>query len=217
MANKMKKYRLLIFDFDGTLVDTAPDIALHANAVLKEFKLKEQSLVTVKNAIGHGVHELLKELGVSPDDERLESAVASFKRCYREKPVIHTKAYSGVHETLSAPLKKFHKAIVTNKPYGLTVQILNKLSLAAYFNMVIGLDMDYPAKPDPLSTRRVIEQFGADPEKTLFIGDSPVDAETCRNAGIDFAWVDYGYASLNDTYEPVMKFSSAFDWKSLRI
>jgi len=210
------KYKLLIFDFDGTLVDTAPDIALYANEVLAEYGYPERSLAEVKKAVGRGVHELLRELAPAFGDQlpKLEEAVASFKKRYWARPVVHTKPFAGVVETLSGPLHVFKKAIVTNKPHSLTQKILDELSLSHFFNIVIGLDMEFPAKPHPASVKRVIESQNVQPFETLFLGDSYVDAETCLNAGIDFAWVDWGYDQLNG-HTPAFRFSSPLDWKKL--
>ncbi len=212
----MSKYKLLIFDFDGTLVDTAPDIALYANEVLAEYGYPGRTLTEVKKAVGRGVHELLRELAPAFGDHtpRLEEAVASFKKRYWAKPVVHTKPFGGVVETLSGPLRAFKKAIVTNKPYGLTQKILDELSLSHFFNIVIGLDMEFPAKPHPASVKRVMESQSVQPSETLFLGDSYVDAETCLNAGIDFAWVDWGYDQLNG-HTPAFRFSNPLDWKKL--
>lgn len=213
---KIKSYQLIIFDFDGTLVDTASDIAFHANEILKEFGLGQRPIEAVKKAVGRGVHELLKDLGIIANEKRLEQAVASFKRRYWESPVIHTRPYPGVREMLSGPLKNIRKTIVTNKPYGLTVKILQALSLESYFETVIGLDLQYPAKPDPASVRFVMDRWNTDTTKTLFIGDSAVDAETSENAGIDFGWVDYGYDTLKSLQKPLLRFSSPYEWEALR-
>ncbi|MGH7197188.1 MAG: HAD family hydrolase [Candidatus Omnitrophota bacterium] len=214
----MPKYKLLIFDFDGTLVDTAPDIALYANAVLAEHGFHARSLPEVKKAVGRGVHELLRELAPAfgEDPPKLDEAVISFKKRYWEKPVVHTRPFRGVVETLSGPLRPFKKAIVTNKPHGLTQKILDELSLGSFFDGVIGLDMEFPAKPDPASVRRVMESQNALPAETLFLGDSYVDAKTCRNAGVDFAWVDWGYDRANG-FKPAFTFSSPLDWATLAV
>ncbi|HXV18839.1 MAG TPA: HAD hydrolase-like protein, partial [Candidatus Omnitrophota bacterium] len=132
----MKKYKLLVFDFDGTLVDTAPDIALHANDVLKRYGFDCHTVERVKSAVGHGVHELLKGLssGFGGDAAKLEEAVHLFKKLYWAHPVVKTVPYPGVETSLSGPLKVFKKAIVTNKPHELTQKILERLSMKRYFD-----------------------------------------------------------------------------------
>ncbi len=201
----------MIFDFDGTLVDTAPDIAYHANAVLKKYRFKSRPLATVKKAIGHGVHELLKELGFEGDEDALEEAVADFKKKYFKEPIITTKAYPHVRRMLSGPLKKFKKAIVTNKPQALTDKILGRLDLEKFFEAVIGEGGDFPRKPDPASVRHLIRKLKAQAERSVLIGDSRVDFDTASNAGIGFIHVRYGY---DVAFRPakVRRVESAVDW-----
>ncbi len=212
----MTKYRLIIFDFDGTLVDTAPDIALHANDVLRSFGLPTHTIEAVKKAVGKGVHELFRDLSpaLNEDETALENAVALFKENYWARPVVHTKTYPAVREMLSGPLASFKKAIVTNKPHDLAKKILEELSLSGYFEVVIGLDSDYPAKPDPSSVKHVMDFLKTSPKETLYIGDSHVDSQTCQNAGIDFGWASYGYDNLNGTPR-AMEFQHADQWTKL--
>jgi phosphoglycolate phosphatase len=211
----MKHYNLIIFDFDGTLVDTLPDIALHANHVLRYFSLPEQDLPAVRKAIGRGVHELLKDLAPAFEDETLlEEAVVLFKKLYYEKPVLYTKPYSNVPEMLKGPLKNTKKAIVTNKPHDLTHVILKELGLLSYFESVIGMGFTHPPKPDPSSTIYVMEQLKSLPCETVFVGDSGVDQETAKKAGVDFAWVDYGYDTLGES-QGRRSFSDPKEWKAL--
>ena len=212
----MPGYELLLFDFDGTLVDTVEDIAFYANSVLVDHGHAPRPVTEVKNAIGFGVHELLKALAPALGNEVavLEEAVQLFKRRYREEPVRRTKPFPGVVETLSGPLSAVKKAIITNKPQDITLQILDLLKLAPYFELVIGMHAGHPPKPDPESMIFTMQKFGASPEACVYIGDSRVDAETSKNAGVDFAWVDYGYDVLGGekrTYE----FKSAGEWERL--
>ena len=212
----MKKYELLIFDFDGTLVDTVEDITYYANEVLVEFGYDVRTVPEVRKAIGFGVHELLKELAPDFDqnDSRFEEAVGLFKKKYRDGPVRKTAAFQGVRSMLEGPLANTKKAIVTNKPQDITEQILEELDLARYFEMTIGMNSGFLPKPDPASMLHVMRSLGCLPQKTIFIGDSGVDASTAQNAGIDFAWVSYGYDQPK-TITPVARFSSARQWSSL--
>ncbi len=204
-------YDLLIFDFDGTLVDTAPDIAYHANAVLKKYRFKSRPLATVKKAIGHGVHELLKDLGFEGDQDALEEAVADFKKKYFKEPVITTKAYPHVRRMLSGPLKKFKKVIVTNKPQDLTDKILDRLDLKKFFEAVVGEGGDFPRKPDPASVRHLMRKLEARAERSVLIGDSRVDFDTAGEAGIGFIHVRYGY-DIAFRPKKVRMAETAADW-----
>ncbi len=213
----MPRYELFIFDFDGTLVDTAPDIAYHLNSVLSEFGFAESSLSQVKKAIGWGVHQLMRELAPALDGDagRLEKMVTLFKQRYAALPVSVTRPYPSVEEMLEGPLSGFQKAIVTNKPQNLTLEIIDRLGWGRHFRKIIGGEAGFAHKPDPASTRYVMEGLGVAPAKTLFIGDSAIDRDTARGAGTDFIWMDYGYDDSLAGSGDVKRFSSAADWKRL--
>ena len=193
-----KRYRLLIFDFDGTLVDTAPDIERAANKVLGDRGFPARGLDDVKTAIGKGVHELLRKLTAPRPLESgdLETATQEFKTYYRDHLLDHSRIYPGVVETLEGPLRGVKKAIVTNKPQDLTMRILEELRLTSFFERTIGTGAEFRAKPDPEAVRFVGDDLGIGADETILIGDSSVDCRTAQNAGIDFAWVKYGYEDV---------------------
>ena len=203
-------YKLFIFDFDGTLVDTLADIVHYVNSVLDDQGLPKCSVEQVKNAIGLGVHELFK--GVAPsltaDPGRLEKAVGLFKKRYREKPVRQSRAFPHVENLLARTLAGSKKAIITNKPEDITLMILDKLKLRRYFDGVIGMNAGHPPKPDPASMFFIMKKFKIPAAHTVYIGDSRIDAETCRNAGVDFVWMSYGYDGFG-AFNPRHQFSSA--------
>ena len=209
-------YSLIVFDFDGTLVDTLDDIAYHANKVLSDFGYPVQPLKSVRAGIGWGVHELLKSLapGFGDDEKKLEKAVLQFKEAYRSEPVLQTSPFSNVKEVLSGSLSKVKKAVVTNKPQDITIQILDKLDLSKYFEMVVGMHAGFPAKPDPAALNHVMEKMGFGQDKTIYVGDSHVDGEVSLAAGVDFAWVNYGYHAPKRII-PTYEFSDAREWEDL--
>ncbi len=209
----IKKYELVLFDFDGTLVDTIADIAHYANKTLTRFGYRERPRREIQDAVGWGVHELLKKLEpeFARDEKRLEAAVAYFKESYQAKPVVTADAYDSVREMLQGPLSRLKKAIITNKPQDITLRILEELKLDAYFEMVVGINAGFPPKPDPAGVFHVLKTLDVQANKALFIGDSGIDAETGRNSGVDFAWVDYGYHQIEGK-KPSMIFSSAAEW-----
>lgn len=211
-----KTYELVLFDFDGTLVDTLKDIAFYADSVLTERGFPGCSLDEVRRGIGWGVHELLKSLAprIAEDAALHEETVLAFKSRYREGPVRSTDAFPGVREMLKGPLSGLKKAVITNKPQDITEQILARLGLASHFEKVIGMHAGFIPKPDPESCLFVMKELGVPAEKTLFIGDSAIDSETSVRAGVDFGWVSYGYDTLNG-HEPAYRFKSAYDWAAI--
>lgn len=213
----MKSYQCLVFDLDGTLANTAEDIAESANEVLRYFQLPVKPLFEVIPAIGHGVHDLLGKL-LPPDicsNGRFEKAVAIFKEHYEKYCVQKTKLYPKVREVLSGPLYPCPKAIVTNKPHHLTEIILDKLQITDYFDPIIGTGRHFPPKPNKDSMVSILNQYGISPDKLLFIGDSKVDAQTAKNAGVDFGWVSYGYDFV-DPRDAQWTFSNPQEWEVIR-
>ena len=115
---------------------------------------------------------------------------------------------------LEGPLSKIKKAIVTNKPQDITEQILSDLGLAKHFEITIGMHAGFLPKPDPSSILHVMNSLRVLPEKTVFVGDSGIDAAAAQNAGVDFAWVSYGYDQPREM-NPVVRFSCASQWLQL--
>jgi phosphoglycolate phosphatase len=209
-------YKLILFDFDGTLVDTVGDIAYYANETLRANGYREASLPQVKEAIGWGVHELFRALAPAfgADGARLEKAVEDFKKAYRARPVRATRPFPGVIDTLEGPLRAAQKGIVTNKPHDITLQILEELGMNRHFGSVLGMHAGFEPKPDPAGMLHSMRLFSAEAPDTVYVGDSRVDAETSEAAGIDFAWVDYGYQDLGDA-RARYRFSNAAEWAGL--
>lgn len=209
---------MLIFDFDGTLVDTAPDIAYLMNEVLVAKGLRPSSLQDVKNSIGWGVFELVQKLAAKQSvmfsEVELQKIVDEFKAKYRKDPIVRSKPYEGVVEVLSQELAQTKKSIVTNKPHDLTVQILKDLKMDCFFHEVIGTGIGYDPKPSIISTKEVMKRSGVSNKNTLFIGDSRIDQETAKKADVDFAWMTYGYDEVLEA-TPEYVFNSAFEWRNI--
>ena len=197
-------------------MDTLGDISFYVNEVLAEREYARVPESRVREAIGWGVHELLKILAPEfcADPKGLEEAVRIFKERYTAKPVRQTRAFPQVVETLQGPLKDVHKAIVTNKPHDITLRVLEELRLTHFFETVIGMNAGFEPKPDPDAILHLIKTFGVSAAETVYVGDSPVDAQASSAAGVDFAWVEYGYQAL-DAHRPRFCFSSAAQWDRL--
>lgn len=191
----VRKWKLIVFDFDGTLVDTAPDIADCANEALAEKGFRPRGLAEVKTAIGSGVRELMKQLAgiASAEDPVLAGLVDRFRELYACHLTRKSRPYSGVTAALEGPLAGTAKAIVTNKPHDLTERILGEMNLSRHFHPVIGTGKEYAPKPWPDAVLAVMKHHSAAKADTILVGDSGVDAETAHAAGISFGWVNYGY------------------------
>lgn len=208
----------ILFDFDGTLVDTVADIAHHANTVLKRRGIEEaRSIQQVRDGIGWGVHELLKSLTPSEfwENHNLDGAVEEFKSLYAKEPVLNSRPYPGVQEVLGGALTNVPKAILTNKPHRLTVSILEKLELMRHFDAVLGDGAGYPKKPDPAGAHYLMGRWKTSPDRCVLVGDSQVDLDTARNAGMRFAWVDYGYDTRPINTPELLRFSTPLEWVHL--
>jgi phosphoglycolate phosphatase len=186
------RYDLVIFDLDGTLIDSVGDIADALNETLAKHGLPTHDDVAVARMVGSGVRELVRR--ALPPGHPLEEMVAEYRAHYLARPIGRTVLYPGVAETLAAlPMQK---AVATNKPGVLSRRILDELGVLRQFAAVLGEDDVGRTKPDPL----IVEKLRGTTRRagTLYVGDSLVDAATARNAGVDLALVTYGYASPSE-------------------
>lgn len=184
-----------IFDLDGTLIDSAPDIHAAANRVLAAEGLPPQPFAQVKSFIGRGVPHLVDRLleaaGAAPDGALKDRMLHRFHADY-ETAVHLTQPYPGVPEALAALAAAGHRmAICTNKPHGPTLAVLRHLGLLGRFAAVIGGDSLPLRKPDPAPLHETRRLLGGGP--VVFVGDSEVDAETAVNAGVPFVLYTEGY------------------------
>jgi phosphoglycolate phosphatase len=180
-------YDLVIFDLDGTLVDSVGDIADALNRTLGTNHADE----IVAGWVGSGVKILLERAGVATAE--VDARAAEFRASYAAQPAKHTRPYLRVRETLRAI--GCDKAIATNKPGDLARTILSRLGLVDDFIAILGEDDVGARKPDPLIVDILRGKVGAGRPQTLYVGDSLVDAATAHAAGVDLCLVTYGYAS----------------------
>jgi phosphoglycolate phosphatase len=184
--------RLLVFDLDGTLIDSSRDLSNSVNAMLAEFGRKPLPEAIIASYIGDGAGMLVRRaLGDPADEAYVERALTSFLGHYREHKLDHTHVYPGVFEALNALRltpdgTERAMAILTNKPVGASVSICDGLGLSPYFSQIYGGNSFGTKKPDPTGLDALIREAGVTPRETLMIGDSGVDILTARNAG---AWV----------------------------
>jgi phosphoglycolate phosphatase len=186
--------QLLIFDLDGTLIDSKKDLILSVNAVRAEMGLPSLPGETISSYIGHGVGALMRRsLGDAVTEAELEKATAFFLAYYREHMLDNTVAYEGVPEALEE-LKQRKMAVLTNKPVVFSRDILAGLGIAHYFGFVYGGNSFAQKKPDPVGVFKLMTDLGTSVEKTMIVGDSDTDVLTGRNAGVWTCGVTYGLA-----------------------
>lgn len=189
----MTSFRLLVFDFDGTLVDTKQDIADSVNRVLNELGLRTLDREILHTFIGKGVNHLMTRSleGTGYDD--LPRAIDAFMRHYEEHLMDQTDLFPNCRETLDYFSNK-ENTILSNKPTRFISRILEALDCEAPFSTIIGGDLMPAKKPDPGGLLHILEKHQVRPEETLMIGDSLVDVETGKRAGVKTCGVTYGHA-----------------------
>ncbi len=183
--------KVVLFDLDGTLIDSADDIALSLRLTLEELGRLDRMPPDVRSLIGGGVRALLeKVLG----EEFEEEHVKVFRKHYLSNPVVYTRPYEGVTETLEELKEKgVRLAVVTNKLEELSVEILSRLDLLDLFDIVVGGDTFGEKKPSPLPVIKALEFIGAKPEESLMVGDTEADILAGKGAGAKTALAGWGY------------------------
>ena len=213
--------KLLGFDLDGTLIDSAQDLCNSVNATLFHFGRAPLEDTTIAGMIGDGASMLVRRAFATADEDMLGQALAWFLDYYREHKLDYTYAYEGVLEALAA-LRELHDlpgdagramAVLTNKPVRPARDICAALGLAPYFLNIYGGNSFSTKKPDPEGLRALMAEAGAQPEETAMIGDSKVDVLTARNAGAWSIGCTFGLApqTLAATQPDVLVDSPA-DW-----
>jgi len=195
---------MVMIDLDGTLINTAPDLAESANRMLRDLGMAPHSPAQVENWIGNGVSRLVKraltgELDAEPDAALFERGYARFQQHYAELVAHKSRPYPGVIEGLDT-LKAagFHLACITNKAERFTLPLLAKLKLRDYFALVLSGDSLPKRKPDPLPLLHACKHFGIAPAQGVLVGDSLNDTQAARAAGMPVVCVTYGYNRGND-------------------
>jgi phosphoglycolate phosphatase len=189
------RIKLLLWDLDGTLVDSELDLAHSVNAMLRHLKRPELPVEVVASYVGDGAPMLVRRaLGDPRDQDFLNSALEYFMRYYREHKLDNTFVYPGVAETLQAihERSKLKMAVLTNKPVNPSRDICKGLNLSQYFLQIYGGNSFATKKPDPHGARVLMSELGAKPEETVMIGDSQNDVLTANNAGMYSVGVGYG-------------------------
>lgn len=195
-----EQLKLLIFDLDGTLIDSRVDLANSVNAMLRNFGRPELPLDVIASCIGDGAPTLVRRALGDPDDQSLlSSALQYFLLYYREHKLDTTRVYDGILPALqqiasskNGSLRRL--AVLSNKPVNPSRQIVEALGMRDFFFRVYGGNSFSTKKPDPLGVNTLLSEAGCEAQEAILIGDSDVDVLTARNAGIWSCGVTYGLA-----------------------
>ena len=221
----VENLKLLVFDLDGTLIDSAQDLCNSVNATLTQFSRPPLSDEVIASYIGNGALMLVRRAfatddGAEPAENLLRDAYAYFLDYYREHKLDYTYAYDGVLEALEA-LKNVHDdprtaramAVLTNKPVRPARAICEALGMAPYFLNIYGGNSFATKKPDPEGLFALMQEADARPDETVMIGDSQVDVQTARNAGAWAIGCTFGLAPGSlDAAPPDVIVDSPADW-----
>jgi phosphoglycolate phosphatase len=205
----MTQQYTILFDLDGTLVDTAPDLMRAHNHVMKKFGYPSKSTDEIRTLVGQGAGALLgrsiwgqakKEFGKVQDEKIKKEMVKDFIDFYGKNIVNESTLINGVKEFLIwCKAKKISMGVCTNKQEHLAVDLLKKIGINDFFEYVAGHNTFEYCKPDPRHLTSVIEILGGDIKKTLMIGDSETDANAAKSAGIPVILLEDGYTEKNTT------------------
>ena len=197
----------ILFDLDGTLIDTAPDLMNAHNHVMKKFGYKTTSAAEIRNLVGKGAESMIgrsmwnqakKELKKIDDEEIKSNMVKEFVDYYGKNIANESKLISGVKDFLKwCKNNQISMGVCTNKTEHLAVDLLRKIKIYDYFEYVAGYNTFEYCKPDPRHLTSVVEILQGDLKKTIMIGDSETDAESAKAANMPFILVEGGYTDKN--------------------
>lgn len=193
--------RLIIFDLDGTLIDSSIDIAHAVNYAVEPYGAAQMTVPEVISLVGEGISKLMEKIvareGITADPGLL---VERFVYYYDSHLIDNTTVYPGVREVLEQ-LGAYRKAVVSNKRESMSVKVLEQLGLAQHMDMIVGSETVKERKPSPMPVRHVLSVLGIPPEEAVIVGDSNYDIEAGRSAGIKTVAVTYGYRPVDSLQE----------------
>jgi phosphoglycolate phosphatase len=188
----MTTVKMIIYDLDGTLVDTRKDLTASTNFALTQLGLPPRTLAEVQAMVGDGAAMLMKRAVGEAHPELFEKALALFREHYRNNVCVYTTLYPSVKEVLAHFSGKV-QTIFTNKPVDMAELLIKKLQIAGYFRKVLGGNMGLALKPSPDGILLLCREFGIEPNEAVMVGDSLTDIQAGQAAGAKTAAVTYGY------------------------
>jgi phosphoglycolate phosphatase len=191
----LKDVRAIVFDLDGTLVDSIADIVAHLNAALVDHGLAARDIADIGEWVGYGAEQLV--VRAVPREDLVTPVLATFRARYRARPVIDTRVYEGLAAVLDTLAARYRLAVLSNKPHELTVEVCGALLSRWPFKVIHGQRADRPRKPDPAALLAVAAELDLDVTRCVLVGDSEVDVATARAAGAPSIGVSWGLRPLS--------------------
>lgn len=200
----MKKYKAILFDLDGTLLDSLKDIAVSMNAVLESLGFPQHPIDNYRTMVGDGVPMLAKR--VLPQEARSESSiqecVSKMREEYAVRWDVYTQPYPGIEAMLAAVEKAdISKSVFSNKPDNFTQLAVSKFLASFTFSVVLGLKEGVPKKPNPSGALDIAKQVSIDPSEFLYVGDTNTDMQTASAAGMFPLGVQWGFRDKKELLE----------------
>jgi len=203
----LRKPELVLFDLDGTLIDSLPDLAFSVDSMLERLGLPRHGKTHIRNWIGNGIERLVKraltgDMHAEPEPELFRKAMPVFQEIYEQNVCVLSRCYDGVRNSMDY-LKEnnYRTGCVTNKVERFTNILLQAHGIYEDFDIIIAGDTLAKKKPDPLQLLHAAEQFNIRPERSLMVGDSINDVKAARAAGFQILCVSYGYNLGRDIRE----------------
>ncbi len=196
------KYDLVLFDLDGTLINTLEAIGKTVNSCLEEMGLKTYSLKKFNELIGHGVAGIVEKIflleGYDEDTVNPDEVIKNIRKYYEKYYNYNVNIYKGIDRLLDfLEENSIGKGIVTNKDHRLAVKTVEKNLSKWKFEDIIGADdANYPRKPHPYGIEKMMKQTGVNRERVLYIGDMETDVKTAENAGVDIIYCNWGFGNV---------------------
>ncbi len=190
----MRKYKMLIFDMDGTILYTLEDLKNTTNYALTQHGFPERTLEEVRRFVGNGIHKLIERaVPTGTSDTDIEAVFATFEIYYQDHCMDTTRPYDGINELLTKLRAQGYMTAVVSNKVNFAVQDLVQDFFAGQFDIAIGEREGVRKKPAPDSVYEVLKEFDLSKDEVIYIGDSDVDYATAQNAGVDCILVEWGF------------------------
>ena len=202
----MKQKRLLIFDLDGTLIDTVGDLNAAVNYALKKYNFEEKTILHTRNAIGNGVAMLIaRSIPNGKENPVYAECLETFRDYYSKHLSVHSLPYNGIFDTLVKLKEKGYDLAVVSNKFNEGANELVKYFFKDIFSYIQGINPPLKAKPSSDMVNHVLNILGYKIEEALYIGDTEVDYQTAVNSGLDVVLVSYGYRTREQLGERTKK------------